>query len=165
MREDEIARNILGMYFPLVKCFQSSFSERSGLSIGQFRILALIEFESVRQVTKLAERNLVSQPSMSRTIDGLVQLGCIRRTESREDRRINELHLTSKGRQSMSVVYSKSVKEIVPRLMRLSPQKQKQLALAINVVTRMLSEEPSKTLRGNPRVDSTEPEKTSRRLM
>jgi DNA-binding MarR family transcriptional regulator len=108
--------------------------------MGQFRVLALIEFDSVRHVTKLAERNLVSQPAMSKTVDALVQLEYVARTESAEDRRLSELHVTSKGRHAMSAVYSNAAKELVPGLMRLSTQKRKQLAVALDIVTQVLSE-------------------------
>ena len=140
MQEEELARGIFGLYLPLVECFRKAFAERSRISIGQFRVLALIEFDSVRHVTKLAERNLVSQPAMSKTVDALVQLGYVARTESTEDRRLSELHVTSKGRQAMSAVYSNAAKELVPGLTRLSMQKRKQLAVALDIVTQVLSE-------------------------
>jgi DNA-binding MarR family transcriptional regulator len=144
MNDQELARRIFGLYLPLVKCFRKAFTERSSISMGQFRVLALIEFESVRHVTKLAERNLVSQLAMSKTIDALVQAGHVARTESTQDRRLNELHVTSKGREAMSAVYRRAARELVPNLTRLSTQKRKQLAVALDIVTQALSRHPAK---------------------
>jgi DNA-binding MarR family transcriptional regulator len=156
MHTEELARSIFGLYLPMVKCFRKAFTERSGVSMGQFRVLALIEFESVRHVTKLAERNLVSQPAMSKTIDALVQAGYVERTESREDRRLIELHVTSKGRKAMSAVYNRAAKELVPALTKISAEKQKQLTVALDIVTQVLSEESlNDTARGTSNSQST----------
>ncbi len=140
MNDEDLARGIFALYLPLVRSFRDAFSVRSGLSIGQFRVLALIEFDRVRHVTKLAERNLVSQPAMSKTIDGLVRSGYITRTESSDDRRLSELCVTSKGRASMAAVYSRASKLLSSPLKRLSDSQRKRLALALADVMQVLDE-------------------------
>jgi DNA-binding MarR family transcriptional regulator len=140
MNDQDIARRIFAMYVPLARSFRDAFPTRVGPSIGQFRILALIEFESVRHVTKLAERNLVSQPAMSKAIDALVQLGYVKRMESDEDRRLSELHVTTKGRASMSAAYDQAAKLLGPKLKRLSDSQKKRLVLALDDLAQVFSE-------------------------
>jgi len=140
MNEDELARGIFALYLPLARSFLGALSDCSGLSIGQFRVLALIEFDSVRHVTKLAERNLVSQPAMSKTIDTLVRLGYVKRTERSDDRRLSELHVTAKGRASMSAIYNHAANLLSPRLKKLPDPQKKRLALALGDMKRVLDE-------------------------
>jgi DNA-binding MarR family transcriptional regulator len=77
---------------------------------------------------------------MSKIIDALAQLGYIKRTESRDDRRLSELHVTSKGRVSMSAVYNHAVKLLSPHLKKLSDPQKKRLALALGDLMQVLDE-------------------------
>lgn len=143
MNEEALARSILGLYLPLVTCFRRTFSERTALSLAQFRVLALIHFESVHHVGKLAERNLISQPAMSKMVDALVNVGYVKRGKGKDDRRRIELHVTTKGRAAMSAIYDHAAKELVPRLKRLSAKQQMQIAHALGDMAEALSQESS----------------------
>jgi DNA-binding MarR family transcriptional regulator len=62
----------------------------------QYRILANIR-RGIDQVGEIAERHGVSQPAMSKMVEGLVQKRLVRRVPHPCDRRQIHLHLTPKG--------------------------------------------------------------------
>lgn len=66
------------------------------LSVPDFRILASI-VRGKNLVSDIARHHGVSQPSMSRSVDGLVKSGLIERSRESADRRQAPLKLTSKG--------------------------------------------------------------------
>ena len=69
-----------------------------GLSVPQFRALALVDRHPTASLSLVAEHLGSSQPSASRLISGLVSRGFITRTESPEDRRQINLILTPRGK-------------------------------------------------------------------
>lgn len=77
---------------------------------------------------------------MSKAIDALVQLGYVKRMESDEDRRLSELHVTTKGRASMSAAYDQAAKLLGPKLKRLSDSQKKRLVLALDDLAQVFSE-------------------------
>ena len=77
--------------------------EESGLSMTQSKALlelgGLGEATETRQVSDLAEVLGVSVPSMSRAVDGLVKKRLATRVEDSEDRRVQRIAITAKGKQ------------------------------------------------------------------
>lgn len=66
------------------------------LSVADFRILGSI-VRGKTLVSDIAKYHGVSQPSMSRSVEGLVKSGFIERSRESSDRRRSPLKLTSRG--------------------------------------------------------------------
>lgn len=78
-----------------------SLVEENDLTVSQVRAtmtLACADPEPL-SAARLAERLGISAPAMSRTLDGLVQKGFVKRTESNADRRVRPLNITAAGRE------------------------------------------------------------------
>lgn len=66
------------------------------LTMGQFRLLHLIQ-KGVGSVSDLARYQNVSQPTISRQVDGLVKKGLVTRRPDPADRRVVHLELSGRG--------------------------------------------------------------------
>lgn len=95
--EAELARQVMELIPKIMRIVRRELqSPKARLTLPQFRILAELS-RGERFVGKLAERHGISQPAMSKMVDGLVRRGLVRRTPGIEDRRVNQLSLTTKG--------------------------------------------------------------------
>jgi DNA-binding MarR family transcriptional regulator len=74
------------------------FMEETGLSFSQITVLMRLFRGGNCGVTKIGEQLGVSNAAASQTVDHLVQLGFIERTEDPDDRRAKQLVLTRQGR-------------------------------------------------------------------
>jgi DNA-binding MarR family transcriptional regulator len=72
--------------------------EERGLSIAQFDILATLGFEQGITQQELAERLLVTKGNICGMIDRMEANGWVERRPDREDRRVNRLFLTRRGK-------------------------------------------------------------------
>jgi MarR family transcriptional regulator, organic hydroperoxide resistance regulator len=76
--------------------------ERHGLSIAQFDILATLGFEQGITQQELAERLLVTKGNICGMIDRMEANGWVERMPDPEDRRVNRLFLTRRGKMQLS---------------------------------------------------------------
>jgi len=102
-----------------------------GLSIPQLRVLAHIN-RGLVHVGELAEHQGVSQPAMSKLIDGLVCRKLVKRTPNDSDRRVVELSLTAKGSELFHTVKNHASKEFEEKLNVLSDKKIKELSESLD---------------------------------
>ncbi len=89
------------------------------LTLSQFHLLKLIEYNGDHQVREIASFFGVSQAAASKTIDKMVRLGLVGREVSPEDRRAISLSLTSRGRHVIKKyedLKEESVKEVLSHL-------------------------------------------------
>src|SRR5947208_16071764 len=70
----------------------------AGLTVPQFRALALVDRYPTASLSLVAEHLGSSQPSASRLIDGLVIRGFVTRKQCDQDRRQVKLGLTARGK-------------------------------------------------------------------
>jgi len=77
--------------------FHARLRER-GISIGTWRILAVLS-DGPRTVSELADRVLLNQPTMSKTLDRLAADGLLRRRREQDNRRVVLIELTPRGRE------------------------------------------------------------------
>jgi DNA-binding MarR family transcriptional regulator len=68
------------------------------MSDAQFAVLAALKVHGAHTLGDLADRERVSAPSMTRTVNGLEEDGYLTRTPSDEDRRKVIIELTDAGR-------------------------------------------------------------------
>ncbi len=75
------------------------FMEETNLSFSQINVLMRLFHGGNRGVSDIGEQLGVTNAAASQTVDRLVQLGLIERTEDQDDRRAKHLALTLKGRE------------------------------------------------------------------
>lgn len=74
------------------------FMDETSLSFSQISVLMRLKHGGSSGVSEIGDQLGVSNAAASQTVDRLVQLGLIERTEDPEDRRAKRLVLTQKGR-------------------------------------------------------------------
>jgi DNA-binding MarR family transcriptional regulator len=87
------------------------YSDRFGLTIPEWRIMAVLGGTPDLSARELAERTAMDKVQVSRALDSLVRARRVARTADSEDGRIQRLALTPKGR----AIYD----EVVPLALRL----------------------------------------------
>ncbi|MGF3054531.1 MarR family winged helix-turn-helix transcriptional regulator [Microbacterium sp. YY-03] len=68
------------------------------MSDAQFNVLAVLSMYGDHTLSELADRDRISAPSMTRTVNGLEELGFVTRTADADDRRKVNISLTDAGR-------------------------------------------------------------------
>lgn len=68
------------------------------MSDAQFNVLAVLSMYGDHTLSELADRDRISAPSMTRTVNGLEESGWVTRTTDEADRRKVNISLTDSGR-------------------------------------------------------------------
>ncbi len=110
-------------------------SAKKELTIPQFRILAHIQL-GVKHVSQIAELHGVSQPSMSKMVEGLVKRGLIKRAPHSSDRRQIVLELTGKGKALYEKVKIAAQKNLNVNLINLSTNERTKLSQALDLIAK-----------------------------
>ena len=95
MNEKNLLRTVLYLHHKLERA-----ARESELSISQYRMLYFLSKGS-RRAVELAMEGSIRKPSITALINTLEKRGYIERQESAEDRRAQDIRLTSSGRQAM----------------------------------------------------------------
>ena len=74
------------------------YSDRFGLSIPEWRVMAVLGGTPVLSARDVAERTAMDKVQVSRAVESLVRARRVARSPDREDGRIMRLSLTQKGR-------------------------------------------------------------------
>ena len=99
----------------------------NGLTVSQFGVLeALFHLGPLCQ-KKIAEKLLVSGGHITMVIDNLEKRKLVSRKRSETDRRYYNVDLTRKGRELISNIFPKHVKEVVKEFSVLTGNEQEQL--------------------------------------
>lgn len=77
------------------------FMEETGLSFSQVSILMRLFHNGMSGVSEVGEQLGITDSAASQTVDRLVGMGLIHRTEDPQDRRAKCLELTPKGRSTV----------------------------------------------------------------
>lgn len=83
---------------------QSSESCCSGITLAQCHTLLEIESKNKETITELSKTLGLDKSTVSRTVDGLVNIGLIDRTIPAENRRMAELQLTDAGKNVCKMI-------------------------------------------------------------
>jgi MarR family transcriptional regulator for hemolysin len=108
-----------------------------GLTIPQFRVLANLN-RGLNKVGEIAEHQGVSQPAMSKIIDGLVKRNLIRRQPSLNDRRAIDLAFTAEGRALFLKVKKTASKNFQKNLENISAKDLEALDQAMNSLKKLV---------------------------
>ena len=76
-----------------------AYARRFGLSIPQWRVIAVLARNPGFSAAALAERTAMDKVAVSRAVAGLVRSGRVKRTLARSDRRRSVLTVTARGRE------------------------------------------------------------------
>lgn len=81
-----------------MQCLAEMFTERHGLSVAMWQVLAIIGRFEPMFPSDVATRTAMHPDKVTRTVDSLVEAGWIERTPDLADRRRIVLRMTAKGR-------------------------------------------------------------------
>ncbi len=110
--------------------------EDAGLSLTQLKTMhVLAGADEELSLNGLAERlGGLSLPTLSRSVDALVQRGYVRRAEDTADRRVKRLSLTAKGRRTIDRLVEIRVAELGAVLETLTDGERERLARALEPI-------------------------------
>ena len=83
---------------------QNTFSCCNGVTVAQCHTLLEIEKRNLVTVTELAEKLNLDKSTVSRTVDGLVNIGLLNRDIPAQNRRKAELSLTENGKKMCTTI-------------------------------------------------------------
>jgi DNA-binding MarR family transcriptional regulator len=113
--------------------------EKAGLTITQVKSLhVLSEAEEPMSLGAVSEALGLSLPAISRSVDGLVQRGLVKREEDPRDRRSKLVTATGRGRAIYERLSALRLAGIRSMLAELEPEEQQGLAVALAPVIRRL---------------------------
>ena len=108
---------------------------------NQLRILAMLADQQCN-LSELAAKQAVSLPSMSKTVNMLVERGWIERTEAPQDRRMVRLCLTAQGRSALQEVHQAMIETTDAALSRLGPDERATLAAGLELLHTVFAAAP-----------------------
>jgi DNA-binding MarR family transcriptional regulator len=115
------------------------FESSDAVAPHQFGVLNQLDL-SPRTPRELADREKVSAPSMTRTVNGLAERGLVDRTADPTDGRQVIVSLTAEGRRLLKEVRRKRDAWMSVRVSRLSREDQEVLRQAAAILARVASE-------------------------
>ena len=111
------------------------FMVDTGLSFTQVNVVMRLFRGGASSVSEIGEHAFVTNAAASQTVDQLVQLGLIERTEDPNDRRAKQLTLTPKGRALIDNVIKARSKWIETLADSLTPEQQELIISAFTLLT------------------------------
>lgn len=108
-----------------------------GLSVPQFRALAVLNAQPTASLSAVAEYLGTSQPSTSRLITGMVARGLVERHECATDRRQLSLRLTPQGNALLATAREATLRRLADEVKSLSESDQKMIAGAMAILREM----------------------------
>ncbi|AKU15829.1 MarR family winged helix-turn-helix transcriptional regulator [Luteipulveratus mongoliensis] len=115
---------------------RARFENTETIAPHQFSVLARLE-KSTATARELAEYECVSPPSMSRTINALVEKAYISRSDNPDDGRQVILTLTSEGRTALKATRRSRDEWMLKRLGDLTEEECRVLEQARDILTRV----------------------------
>lgn len=107
------------------------------VTASQASALARIEGEGSLRLGVLAQREGVSAATMSRVVDGLVELGLVERAPDAEDGRVSLVQLTGAGAERLAQLRDSSTRLISAAIAELSEWERARLDGALPVLDRL----------------------------
>lgn len=129
---------------PLVMSSVAAQARRGGrnLAPSHFHILRAISHHRCN-LSELAERQGVSLPSMSDSVQTLVERGWLERKRSADDRRAVELLVTPKGQAVLEAEYRRFLGWMAQRLNRLAPKQLEKVEVGLDLLRTVFEGEPA----------------------
>jgi DNA-binding MarR family transcriptional regulator len=120
--EEECARRVLDVTPPVVRAIRNLMRNHrlAGLSVPQFRAMALLSREPEASLSCVADYVGSSLPAASRMIEGMVAKKLVKRCECCKDRRQISLGLTARGESALRASRTATQRQLAQRLGTLS---------------------------------------------
>ena len=112
-----------------------------GISPEQVGLLVAIKYAPQIGVRKLATRERISAPAMTKHVDRLERAGLVARTPSADDKRRVGLTLTDDGQRTLRRVRSRRTAWLASRLGELGPDELAAVEAAIEPLSQLLKAE------------------------
>lgn len=110
------------------------------LTDGQFAVLASIKRHGPMTPGALAEHENIRPPSMTRTVNTLVELGLVAKASDESDKRLVVVELTDAGQNEINVTRRRRDAWLTEKLGQLTPEERQTLADASELLTRIASQ-------------------------
>jgi MarR family transcriptional regulator, organic hydroperoxide resistance regulator len=111
---------------------------RQGLSIGNWRVLAVLDFNEKATVNELADYAMIEQPTVSRLIARMEKDGLLRRDRIARDGRVRSISLTAAGREKYEAVRAMTLAHAERALRGLSDEDKQTLRRSVATMQRNL---------------------------
>lgn len=111
------------------------FMDTTGLSFSQINILMRLVHGGSAQVSEIGERMGITNAAASQSIDKLVQMGLIERTEDPTDRRAKRLELAPQGRALIDKGIEARTKWVESITDALTPDQKDSIISALTLLT------------------------------
>lgn len=112
----------------------SAVDHASGLTAARLSALSVLVYGGPRTLSGLARAEGVTAPTMTRIVDGLVELGLATRRPHPDSARLVRVAATDRGRQRMNRARERRVDVLVAALSPLSAAEQRCLGAAVPVL-------------------------------
>ncbi len=126
--------------------FQNNASCCNGISVSQCHTLLEIEKNSEISVSELATKLSLDKSTVSRTVEGLVNISLVDRVIPKENRRMALINLTDNGKQVCSTINYSNDSYIEAVLKDFSPEEQEQFLRLFEKLVKNMSEERKSVL-------------------
>lgn len=111
------------------------YSERFGLRIAEWRILAALAHFGPMPAGLVAERSSLDKPNVTRAVQQLVTRKLATRRTTAEDRRAVEIALTSKGRETFKAAAALAIEWESQMLGALDAERQREFHRMLDVLS------------------------------
>lgn len=111
------------------------FMDEYGLSFSQIHILMRLHFGGTCDVTDIGTHLGITNAAASQTIERLLQVGLLTRTEDPLDRRVKRITLTPKGHSLVEAGIEARRRWLEGLTQALSPREEEMIAGALTVLT------------------------------
>lgn len=140
--EANLAKLLLDVIPPLMHQIRAEIRAvaKENLTVPQYRILSNIH-RGICHVGQIAEYQGVSQPAMSKMVDGLVKKGLIARAAHGSDRRQIVLHMTTQGVSLFQQVKKLARVRLAGRLKGIQPEDRLRLEEALFEIEKIFSKQ------------------------
>lgn len=131
----ELSKQIFETIPPAMRIVRNEMraAAKSSLTVPQFRVLANLN-RGLKHITEISENLGVSQPAMSRLVEGLAKRNLIERTPSLVDRRSITLELTFEGRKLFNKVKRSASKQFESKLSNLTKEELAELLSSLSCI-------------------------------
>ncbi|WP_111731749.1 MarR family winged helix-turn-helix transcriptional regulator [Roseovarius amoyensis] len=119
--------------------YARELAQSAGLTAVQFRALQLIAETGQITATRIAQRMLISQATVTALVDKLVRKGLVTREKSSTDRRQTNIILTELGRATVDNAPDPLQQQFVKRFEALEDWEQSMLVASLERVALMLN--------------------------
>jgi DNA-binding MarR family transcriptional regulator len=126
------AREVLDAVPPVIWFIRREMHAfRKGLSLAQFRTLALVQRQPAASLSAVAEHLGCSLPTASRLVQGLVDKELLGRQGCPGDRRQLALAITQHGEEVLTTAWGGTQDRLQSQIEKLSPEQRKAVAQAM----------------------------------